>query len=245
MWQKIQKRIGVTMKKIIIKDEIFDLFPEFYRGIVVIKDISNQKSNKRIRKVVKKEIDRQVDIDEQKDPRILAWHEAHRRFGSDPDSYLPSIAYLLKSMKPNRALPFINSVVALFNYISLKYVTPCGGDDVDRVEGNLVLGIADGTERFIPLGETIEEHPAPGEVIYYDDRTKNVLCRRWNWRNAELTKITPDSKKIVLNIDCLPPVPPAMGDEARDELAELLKLHCDADLKTRYLDAETREIEIY
>lgn len=232
------------MKKIIIEDDIFELFPDFYRGIVLVKDISNQKSNKRIRKLLKKEIDRQVDIDELKDPRILAWNEAHRRFASDPDTYLPSITYLLKSMRSNRALPFINSVVALFNYISLKYVTPCGGDDVERVEGNLVLGIADGTERFIPLGEEIEEHPLPGEVIYYDDHGKNVMCRRWNWRNGEVTKITPGSKRIVLNIDCLPPVSSDIGNRATDELAELLKLHCDADVETHYVNSDTTEIEI-
>jgi DNA/RNA-binding domain of Phe-tRNA-synthetase-like protein len=232
------------MKKIIVRDELFDLFPHFYRAIVVVKDIANQKSDKRIRRMVKKEIDRQVDIDEIKDPRILAWNEAHRRFGSDPDTSLPSIAYLLKSMRPNRALPFINSAVALFNYISLKYVTPCGGDDVDGVEGNLVLGISDGTERFIPLGETSEEHPLPGEVIYYDDRSKNVMCRRWNWRNGEVTKITPESKRIVINIDCLPPVSPDRGNEARDELAELLRLHCSAELESAYVDAGRREVDL-
>jgi DNA/RNA-binding domain of Phe-tRNA-synthetase-like protein len=232
------------MKKIIVKNELFKLFPDFYRGIVIAKDISNQRSDKRIRRMVKKEIDRQIAIDETKDPRILAWNEAHRRFGSDPDTYLPSITHLLKSMRPNKALPFINSVVALFNYISLKYVTPCGGDDVDRVEGNLVLGISDGTELFIPLGETSEERPFSGEVIYYDDRSKNVLCRRWNWRNGEVTKITPESKRIVINIDCIPPVSPDTGNEARDELAELLKLHCNAEIETTFIDAGKREVDI-
>jgi DNA/RNA-binding domain of Phe-tRNA-synthetase-like protein len=233
------------MKRIIITDEIFDLFPDFYRGIVLVKDISNQKSNKRIRKILKKEIDRQVDIDELKDPRILAWNEAHKRFASDPDTYLPSITYLLKSMRPNRALPFINSAVALFNYISVKYILPCGGDDVERVEGNLVLGVADGTEKFIPLGGETEENPLPGEIIYYDDSTKNVMCRRWNWRNGDITKIEVDTKKIVINIDCLPPITPDKGNEARDELAELLKVHCGAEVETRYVNSDTREIEIY
>ena len=65
------------MKRIIIKDEIFDLFPDFYRDIIIVKNIVNQKSNKRIRKLLKKEIDRQVDIDEATDPRILTWDEAH------------------------------------------------------------------------------------------------------------------------------------------------------------------------
>jgi len=233
------------MKKIVVTDELFDLFPDFYRAIVLVKDIFNQQSNKRIRKILKKEIERQVDIDEMRDPRILSWNEAHRGFGSDPDTYLPSITHLLKSMRPNRALPFINAVVALFNYISLKYVTPCGGDDVDRVEGDLVLGIADGTENFIPLGGEIEEHPVPGEVIYYDDRSKTVLCRRWNWRNGEVTKITPESKRIVINIDCLPPVSPYTGNEAADELAELLKLHCAAEAETTYIDAGKREADIF
>jgi DNA/RNA-binding domain of Phe-tRNA-synthetase-like protein len=233
------------MKKIMITNEVFDLFPDFYRGIVLVKDIANQKSNKRIRKLLKKEIDKQVSIDETRDERILAWDDAHRKFGSDPDTYLPSIKYLLQNMRPNRALPFINSVVALFNYISVKYVLPCGGDDVDKVRGNLVLGIAQGTERFIPLGGGTEETPFPGEIIYYDDSSKEVMCRRWNWRNGEVTKITLDSKRIVLNIDCLPPVSADIGNEARDELAELLKLHCGAEIEATYLHTDKREIQIF
>lgn len=232
------------MKKIIIRDEIFNLFPGFYRGMIVIKDIKNQKSNKRIKKLLKKEIDRQVDIDEFSERRILVWDEAHNKFGSAPDKYLPSVKFLLKTMRSNKALPFINSVVALFNYTSLKYVLPCGGDDVDPIKGNLVLGISDGTEKFIPLGGKIEENPFPGEVIYYDDLSKNVMCRRWNWRNGDITKIRLDSKKIVINIDCLPPITPDIGDEAQDELAQLLRTYCEAEVETFYLNSNNREIDI-
>jgi DNA/RNA-binding domain of Phe-tRNA-synthetase-like protein len=235
---------GIAMKRIVIADEIFDMFPQFYRAIVVVRDINNQKSNKRLRRLLKGEIDRQMTIDESQDPRILAWDEAHRRFGSDPEQYPPSITSLLRNMRPNQALPFINSAVALFNYISLKYVLPCGGDDFSVVEGNLVLGISDGTELFVPLGSDIKETPVPGEVIYYDDATKNVMCRRWNWRNGEITKIEVDSKNIVLNVDCLPPITFETGDEARDELADLLKQHCDAHIETSFLNASTRELDL-
>jgi DNA/RNA-binding domain of Phe-tRNA-synthetase-like protein len=233
------------MKRIIIRDKIFDLFPDFYRGIVLVRDIQNQKSNKRIRKLLKKEIERQVAMDESSDGRILAWEEAHRKFGSDPDRYLPSIKSLVQNMRPNKALPFINSVVALFNYISLKYVVPCGGDDLEPIQGNLVLGVSDGTEKFIPLGGELEENPLPGEVIYYDDVTKNVMCRRWNWRNGDITKIEVDSKNIVINIDCLPPVTPDIGTEAQYELVELLKQHCAAEVETLSLDSINREIELF
>jgi len=232
------------MKRIVIAGEIFDMFPQFYRGIVVVRDIGNQKSNKRIRRLLKTEIDRQMTIDESQDPRIMAWDEAHRRFGSNPERYPPSITSLLRNMRSNQALPFINSVVALFNYISLKYVLPCGGDDFSAVEGNLVLGVSDGTEPFVPLGSNIQETPVPGEVIYYDDVTKNVLCRRWNWRNGDITKIEVDSKRIVLNVDCLPPVGPDIGDAARDELADLLKHHCEAHVETFFLNSNTRGLDL-
>lgn len=223
---------------------MFELFPNFYRGIVVVKEITNQKSYKPVRRLLKQAIDEQAELDAASEPRVLAWNEAHKTFGSQPDQYFPSIKSLLQRIKTNHDLPFINSAVALFNYISLKYVLPCGGDDIERVTGNLVLGIADGAERFFPLGGTAEESPVPGEVIYYDDVTKNVMCRRWNWRNGDATKIEVTSKKIVINIDCLPPITPEVGNAARDELAELLKTHCHADLETAFIDATHREYEL-
>jgi len=65
--------------------------------------------------------------------------------------------------------------VALFNYISIKYLIPCGGDDVDKIEGNLHLGFAKGDEWFVALGSEEKENPRPGEVIYFDDKTLKVI----------------------------------------------------------------------
>lgn len=232
------------MKKIIIQDPIFDMFPEFRREIVIVRAINNRPSYKRIRKLLKKEIDRRVDIDLDGEPRLVSWVEAHKKFGSRPNRYPPSIKSLLKRIKSNPALPFINSVVALFNYISLKYCLPCGGDDIAAIEGDLVLGIADGSENFLALGSEKIENPKPGEVIYFDSETKNVMCRRWNWRNGDHTKIEVHSKFIVINVDCLPPITPETGIKARDELAEMLVKHCDAEIETSSLNNDCREYEI-
>ncbi len=239
----IQRR-KAPLKKIVIENEIFDLCPDFYRGLVIVSDLTNHKSYKRIRKLLKKEIDLQASSATLDDPRIDAWIKAHEKFGSSPETYPPSIKSLLSRIKDNPALPFINSAVALFNYISLKYHLPCGGDDVESIEGNLTLGLSDGTEKFIALGSDKEEPPEAGEVIYYDSATKNVMCRRWNWRNGDQTKIEPETKKIVINIDCLLPTDPETGNQARDELAELLVTHCQATVSTHALHSECREMEI-
>lgn len=232
------------MKKIIIQDQIFDICPDFYRGLVIVSDLTNHKSLKRVRKLLKKEIDGWASVDISGEPRLEAWDEAHRKFGSSPEKYLPSIKSLLTRIQDNPALPFINSAVALFNLISLKYCLPCGGDDLDRIEGDLVLGISDGTEKFVALGSEQEEIPEPGEVIYFDSATKTVMCRRWNWRNGNQTKIEPETKKILINIDCLTPTNPEIGNQARDELAELLVTHCQATVTTHALHTQCRELEL-
>lgn len=232
------------MKKIIIQDQLFEMFPNFRREVVVVRSLNNRTSYKPIRRLLKMQIDRRTDIDLDGEPRLISWDEAHKKFGSSPRRYMPSIRSLLKRIKSNPALPFINSVVALFNYISLKYCLPCGGDDIAAIEGDLVLGIADGSEVFQALGSTKVENPREGEVIYFDSLTKNVMCRRWNWRNGDSTKIEVHSQSLVINVDCLPPITPETGIQARDELAELLAEHCDAETETGSLHRDCREYTI-
>jgi len=232
------------MRKIIIDPEIFTQFPDFKRGIIIVKDVENALSNKRIKRPLNKEIEKRAKKDIFAHPFIKAWDEAHLKFGSNPNKFPPSIKSLLKRIKKGGGFPFINSVVALFNYISIKYLIPCGGDDVDRIEGNLHLGFAKGDECFIPLGGEDEEHPQPGEVIYFDDKTLRVMCRRWNWRNGDFSKITEDTKRIVINIDGIGEAPQTLIEEARDELAKLLIEQCKAELTTDLLNRDNREIEI-
>jgi DNA/RNA-binding domain of Phe-tRNA-synthetase-like protein len=227
-----------------IDSEIFTQFPDFKRGIIVVKDIENALGNKRIKKPLNIEIEKRMKENLIEHPFIKAWDEVHLKFGSDPHMFPPSIKALLKRIQKGGGFPFINSVVALFNYISIKYLIPCGGDDVSKIEGNLYLGFARGDEWFIALGSEEKENPLAGEVIYFDDKTLKVMCRRWNWRNGDFSKITENTKKIVINIDGIGAVPQLIIEEARDELAKLLIEHCKAELATDLLDLNKREIEI-
>ena len=57
----------------------------------------------------------------------------------------------------------------LYNYISLKYVIPIGGEDIDAIRGDLQLAFADGTEPFIRLNGIENEPPSAGEAVYKDE----------------------------------------------------------------------------
>ncbi|GAI74838.1 unnamed protein product [marine sediment metagenome] len=232
------------MRKVIIDPEIFTQFPDFKRGIIIVKDVENALGNKRIKKPLNKEIEKRMGEDLIKHPLVKAWNESHLKFGSNSNRFPPSITALLKRIKQGGGFPFINSVVALFNYISIKYLIPCGGDDIDKIEGNLHLGFARGDEWFVALGSEEKENPQPGEVIYFDDKTLKVMCRRWNWRNGDFSKITENTKRMVINIDGIGAVPQSIIEEARDELAKLLIEQCKAELTTDLLNLNNREIEI-
>ncbi len=232
------------MRKIIVSPTVYEKFPDFVCGIVIVKDIQIAQKNKRIKKPLNKMIEQRKAEGQDliNHPYLKAWDEAHRRFGSDPEQYLTSIKSLLTRIMAGGGLPFINSVVTLFNYISIKYLIPCGGDDIKKISGNLCLDFATGDESFIGLGSTEVEHPEKGEVIYFDDQSKQIMCRRWNWRNAEFSKISDDTKEIIINIDGIESIPTSVIIEARDELAGLLQEHCAAILTTDLLTRQNQEI---
>ncbi len=208
----------------------------------MVNDIDNTIENSWIQNRLNQEIENKTGTDFSTNEYVKEWDEVHRKFGSNPNKFPPSIKSLLKRIQKGGSLPYINPVVALFNYISIKYLIPCGGDDIEKIQGNLQLGFADGNEIFVALGSEIQENPESGEVIYFDDKTLNVMCRRWNWRNGDFTKITENTTKLVINIDGVGQISESIITEARDELAKLLIEQCGASITTGYLDKENQEI---
>lgn len=220
-----------------VKVGVFADFPDFRRGIVFADGLDNSGSSAELEALLRKAIEAKAaaPVDLAADPRVLAWTEAHRKFGSNPNKFPPAHLSLLKRVqKAGASVPFVNKVVAVMNICSLDAVTPVGGDHVEA--GLLELRRARGDERFTPLGEPqTVEHPFAGEVIYVVAGTGEVMCRRWNWRNGHATRITEQTRRIVMNIDGIGPGCEANVAAARDRVAELLARHCGAATRTGLL----------
>ncbi|MCS7233918.1 MAG: phenylalanine--tRNA ligase beta subunit-related protein [Synergistetes bacterium] len=225
-------------KNIIIDPKIFGVFPDFKRGVVLVDFMENGLWHSEIELLLREALELRRDGNWIEHDYVRAWDEAYKKFGSNPNRYPPSIKSLLKRIQKGGDIPFVNSVVALFNYISLKYLIPCGGDDVDKIKGNLRLSFAEGKEKFVPIGGGKEENPEPGEVIYFDDDSLYVMCRRWNWRNGDFSKITGETKRVVINLDGIGLTPEEVIVKARDELAELLQKYCSAKVRVCLLNKE-------
>ena len=155
------------------------------------------------------------------DARIAAWHAAYRRFGTNPRRQRPSVDALTRRLGRTGRLPRINALVDCYNLVSVTHVLPAGAFDMDRVDGDIVIRFARPDDAFVPLGEpdTVET-PHPGEVVYTDDRT--VLTRHWNHRDADATKVTEQSRRVLIVLEAIDAAHHASLYAAADDLAALL-----------------------
>jgi len=232
--------------KLKIEPQIFERFPEVVIGVVTVRGANNSgvggEITSLLREQEQKTRERYTNISSWVEiPVVAAWRRAYREFGADPHDYRSSIEALIRRAAKGKPLPSINKIVDLYNLISLKYLVPVGGEDLDKVAGDIILGFACGDEKFVPLGGTEEKPPDPGEIIYKDD--VGVLCRKWNWREADRTKMTEETKNAVLVIEGLPPTGRAEVEAAIQELASLIEKHCGGKTKIHILDEGSREVE--
>ncbi|MEM5772881.1 MAG: phenylalanine--tRNA ligase beta subunit-related protein, partial [Candidatus Aenigmatarchaeota archaeon] len=222
--------------------QLFEKYPEAIIGILVARNLDNHGENQEINSLLRQEESKiRSDFDLEnlaQSPLIQNWRKAYKLFGSDDRC---SSEALIRLVLKGNQIRHINKLVDIYNYISLKYRTPVGGEDLDKIEGNIYLKFADGKERFVVLGSTKEENPKKGEVVYADD--KEVICRRWNWRESENTKLTEETKNAFLVIDALPPINEEVVKKALEEFGELVKRYCNADIQMFILNVKNRQIE--
>ncbi len=113
---------------------------------------------------------------------------------------------------------------------------------MDAFAGNLHLTKAEGGERFVPLGRDKDEPPYPGEIVYKDDA--GAVCRCWNWREAQRTMLTEDTKNAFLCVELVDETRVKEFTVALDELARLISKHLGGTIETYILDTNKRMINI-
>jgi DNA/RNA-binding domain of Phe-tRNA-synthetase-like protein len=221
------------MTEVRVDEKVFEKFPTFRRGIVVAKGMENRGTSVDLEHRLHEALDLAAKnpVDLKADPRTAVWNEAYRELGGNPNKFPPAHLALLKRVqKPGARIPFINKAVAVMNDNAIRGVLPVGGDDVERAGGTLELRSAEGDERFTPLSDPDRtETPEPGEMIYVVAETQEVMCRRWNWRNGFQTRITEETRALVMNIDGLGEGSESRALEFRDRVAGMLERYCGAE----------------
>ncbi len=232
--------------KLKIDTKIFEKFPGLKIGVVTARNIDNHGFSDEIMLLIRekeKEIRENYDTETlSQHPKIHSWRGAYSSFGAKPKKYKSSVESLYRMILKGLDLRHINKIVDLFNYISIKHTIPAGGDDMEKVDGDVTLKFAVGDEPFIALNSKEKETAKEGEVVYAD--SKEVLCRRWNWRECDKTKMTEETKEVILVVEALPPVTGEKLKEVEEDLSRLITKYCGGEIRTAILDDGKREIEV-
>jgi DNA/RNA-binding domain of Phe-tRNA-synthetase-like protein len=149
-------------------------------------------------------------------PHIAAWRAAFSAFGAKPSKYPCSAEALTARVLKGATLPRVNVLVDLYNAVSVRTLTPIGGEDLDHLQGPLRLTIATGDEPF----DGHDGAPRPGEIIWRDDA--GVTCRRWNWRQGQRTRLTDATTRAFFIFDRLPGLDENQLNDAASQLESLL-----------------------
>ena len=232
--------------KFVIEQDVLNAFPEVRIGVLVLEDVDNRSQQgfaAELRSACERARSQLDGANVAEHPRIHCWREAYRTFGAKPKKYSSSIENLVRRTLKGESLRSINPLVDLYNIVSLKHLLPVGGEDLDRIEGDIRLTRAgDDEPAILLLGEKEARAPKASEVIYTDER--GAICRRWNWKEAERTKLTADTKRAVLVLEALPPATLKELEGAMAELEKLVRAHTRASAAMHVLDKNSSEFEL-
>lgn len=155
------------------------------------------------------------DIDVHADPVLEGYNILHDNTGVKRRKNIPASENLIKLLKKNQGMFYINQAVDIYNLISLQTRLCLGAHNIDRIEGNFTLRFTDGSERFQPIGQPAPIAVNAGEYSYCDD-SNEVLCRL-EIRQVEKTKVDESASNIAYIVQ---------GNEAtaQDTLVEAARL---------------------
>lgn len=231
----------------IIDPRILSQFPGLTVGVVVAHEVTNGPSSADIQALLhqmSKQITQTIAKDSyEKHPHIAPWRDAYKKFGASGSKHVSSIENLVRRILKGDQIRSINQLVDLYNIISLKYLLPAGGEDLDTMRGSLRLTYAQADEvPVVLLGEKEAHAPEVGEVIYKDDI--GTICRRWNWKEVDRTKLTQDTRHAFIVFEALSPVTKTIVEAAINELAHLIERSCGGTTTVALLDQHCPSITI-
>ena len=198
-----------------ISENFFSIFPNAKIGIVVARNVTNHKGNEEPYKALLDEAivkaKKYIEADEwTANPVVANWRKAYQQFKTKKGAR-SSIEALLKRVQTGKGVGTISPLVDIYNSVSLEFGVPCGGEDLEKVKGDMWLTLANGNEEFVTYGSDKSEPPYKGEVIYKD--ALGAICRCWNWRESIRTMLTEETKQAIFVIESVE------GTESNFELA--------------------------
>jgi DNA/RNA-binding domain of Phe-tRNA-synthetase-like protein len=184
--------------KIVISEKVRRTWPKL-RILIICCEVENSESNSGLWIEIEKESQqfrKTYSIEEiNKRPEIDATRKAYKTFGKDPNRYRPSAEALCRRIVREIPIYRVNTLVDIINMVSIRSGFSIGGFDLDKIQGDVELGIGTKMDEFDAIGRgllNVEGLPL------YRDRVGGIGTPT---SDNERTKICMETSQLLLIIN--------------------------------------------
>ncbi|MFA5827988.1 MAG: lysine--tRNA ligase [Candidatus Shapirobacteria bacterium] len=211
----------------LIDKKLLEAYPSIKTGIAIIEGVSVQKSNvelDKLKEITAKKYKNYSLDDIDKISSIQAYRKFFRSFGVDPASRHPSPDALLRRLISKKGLYNINTLVDAYNVASLETNLGMSAMDMAHLNFPVTLRFSQSGEKIVLLGGEETKTTKTGEVVYADNQ--GLITLDLNYRDCDKTKITSQTKNVLLYVDGCPGISSQEIANALEREIELIQKFC-------------------
>lgn len=130
-----------------------------------------------------------------KRPEIQATRNAYKILGKDPNRYRPSAEALCRRIVRDISIYKVSTLVDIINLVSINSGFSIGGFDIDKIHGDIKLGVGTIDDEFEAIGRGLLN--VEGLPLYRDEKGGIGTPTSDN----ERTKISEDTTRLLMIIN--------------------------------------------
>ena len=213
-------------KKIFSIDNVVaQKYPSINIGIAVIKNINIKKTDSGLTDEINKFVSEQSHLSNEiigSYPEVITYRKLYKEMGIDWHSRRPSPEALLRRISQKKDLYQINTCVDAYNLVVMKNRVSVGAFNYDKFHFPTIMRFPKKGEEIFLLGDKEPTKFKANELAYFDQLGGYNID--FNYRDAQRTAVTENTKDILLNID-------GVFDIDRQKVEKSLKESIDIILK--------------
>lgn len=103
-----------------------------------------------------------------KRPQIAGTRRIYKALGKDPNRYRPSAEALCRRIVRGIPIYRVSTLVDIINLVSIRSGFSIGGFDIEKIQGNIVLGVGTANDEFEAIGRGLLN--VEGLPLYRDEK---------------------------------------------------------------------------
>ena len=136
----------------------------------------------------------------------------------------------------------INPLVDFYNAVSLKFLVPAGGYDLDDLKNDMVLRFSKPGDSFLAMDAEERLELPEGEICYADGN--EIITRHFVWKQSRHAILTLESKNAIFISEILGELGDQVFEQVGRAIKEGLKLCFGVDAPVYTIDQKQPSIEI-